>query len=159
MRNDGGDGLGQRLGAAAADLGKGLAAGLLGTLAMTLVQRIEMEINGREASTMPADAVEKIFGLEPRDERARARLAELAHWAYGTAWGGARGLLAAGGLGGIGGTLAHFAAVWGAAAALLPALDLSPPPTEWSREQVAIDALHHAVYAAATGAAFAWLDR
>lgn len=151
-------GSGRRLGHAAGALGRGLAAGLFGTAVMTAVQMIEMKVRDREPSTAPADAVKKIFGIEPKDERAEQRLAQLVHFAYGTAWGGVRGVLDEAGLGKVGGPVAHFLAVWGAAAAMLPALDLAPPPTEWSGEQIATDALHHAVYAAATSAAYEWLS-
>ena len=73
--------------------------------------------------------------------------------------GGARGVLAALGLGGATGTLAHFLAVWGAELVMLPALGLSEPATEWEPKQVGLDAMHHAVYSGAVGAAYAWLDR
>ena len=42
---------------------------------------------------------------------------------------------------------------------MLPALDVAPPPWESEPEKVAIDAFHHAVYAVATGLAFAALQR
>lgn len=139
--------------------GRGLVAGLVGTAVMTVVQTIEMKVRDREPSTAPAEAVKKLFGVEPRDEQAEQRLAQVVHFAYGTAWGGVRGLLDVAGLGRVGGPIAHFLAVWGAAGVMLPALDLAPPPTEWSKEELATDALHHAVYAAATSATYAWLDR
>lgn len=138
--------------------GKGLAAGLVGTAVMTIVQTIEMKLQDREASKVPAEAVEKVFGIQPRDEKAEQRLAQLVHFAYGTAWGGVLGVLERTRLGRVGAPLAQFGAVWGTAAAMLPALDLSPPPTEWSKQQIATDALHHAVYSAAAGATYAWLD-
>lgn len=149
---------GTRLGHAASSFGKGLAAGLFGTAVMTAVQMVEMKIQGREPSTAPADAVKKIFGIQPKDEQSEQRLAQAVHFAYGTAWGGVRGLFDEAGFGRVGGPLAHFAAVWGAAAAMLPALDLAPPPSDWSKAQIATDGLHHAVYAAATSAAYAWLS-
>lgn len=158
LRDLGGGDTGRRLGAVAGAFGKGLAAGLVGTAVMTAVQMVEMKVQDREPSTMPADAVKKILRIEPRDEQAEQRLAQLVHFAYGTAWGGVRGLIDEAGLGRIGGPVVHFLAVWGAAAAMLPALDLAPPPTEWSKEQVATDALHHAVYAAATSATYSWLN-
>ena len=37
----------------------------------------------------------------------------------------------------------------------LPALEIAPPSIFWGAKEIAIDALHHAVYAAATGAAYA----
>jgi len=55
-------------------------------------------------------------------------------------------------------TAAHLAAVWGNEAAMLPALDVAPPFWTWGAEEVAIDVLHHVVYAAATGLAYELLD-
>ena len=42
---------------------------------------------------------------------------------------------------------------------MLPALDVTPPLTEWGTEEIAIDALHHLVYATATGMTYSLLDR
>ena len=42
---------------------------------------------------------------------------------------------------------------------MLPVLDVAPPLTEWGAQEVAIDAFHHLVYAAATSVAFSLLDR
>jgi len=42
---------------------------------------------------------------------------------------------------------------------MLPALGVAPPLTEWGAEEVAVDALHHLVYAGATGIAYLLLDR
>jgi hypothetical protein len=33
-------------------------------------------------------------------------------------------------------------------------LEIAPPSIFWPKEEIAIDAFHHAVYAAATGAAY-----
>ena len=41
---------------------------------------------------------------------------------------------------------------------MLPSLGVAPPITEWGAEEIAIDAFHHAMYAAATGMAYEWLD-
>ena len=51
-------------------------------------------------------------------------------------------------------TVAHGAAIYGAAQVTLPALDIAPPSIFWGAKEIAIDALHHAVYAAATGLAY-----
>lgn len=163
---DAGDGLaalgrrhsGHTAGELAGAFGKGLAAGLIGTAVMTVVQTIEMKLTDREPSNVPAEAVEKVFGIQPRDEKAEQRLAHFVHFAYGTAWGGVLGLLEQTRLGKVGAPAVHLATVWGAAAAMLPALDLAPPPTEWSKQEIGTDVLHHAVYSAAAGAAYAWLD-
>ena len=70
-----------------------------------------------------------------------------------------RGLVGAAGLGGLRANAAHLGAVWGTEQAMLPALGVAPPFWEWGAKEVAIDAIHHLVYAGATGAAYALLDR
>ena len=84
-----------RLGDVAAAFGKGIFAGVAGTAAMTLSSTIEMKLRGRAASATPALAAAKVLGIEPVDEETKARFSNLVHWGYGSAWGGARGLLAA----------------------------------------------------------------
>jgi hypothetical protein len=143
----------------AANVGKGLAAGLFGTAAMTLSSSLEMKLRDRGSSNAPADAASKVLGIaEFSSEEVEQRFGQLVHWAYGTGWGAARGAF---------GTVlpppvadaAHFGAVWGAEQVMLPALDVSPPATQWGAKEVAVDAWHHLVYIAATGLAYRWLDR
>ena len=148
-----------KLGNVAAAFGKGIFAGVAGTAAMTLSSTIEMKVRGRPASSTPARAAAKVLGVEPVDEEAKARFSNIVHWGYGTAWGGFRGLLSAAGLSWPAATAAHLAAVWGTEQVMLPALDVTPPLTEWGAEEVAIDAFHHLVYAVATGVAYSLLDR
>jgi hypothetical protein len=100
-----------------------------------------------------------VLGVEPIDEGSELRFSNLVYWGYGTVWGGARGLLAAAGLSGPTATAAHLGAVWGNEQIMLPALEVTPPLTEWGVEKIAIDALHHLVYATATGLAYSYLDR
>ncbi len=76
------------------------------------------------------------------------------HWSYGTSWGIARGLLGLAGLSGAPAAAAHFTAVWGWSLAMLPALGVAPPPWQQDPRELALDALHHVVYAGATGAAW-----
>ena len=147
-----------KLGDVAAAVGRGLFAGAAGTAAMTVSSTIEAKLRGRGASSTPAQAAAKVLGVEPVDEASEARFSNLVHWGYGIMWGGARGLLAAG-LSGPAAAAAHFGAVWGSEQVMLPALDVTPPLTEWGTEEIAIDALHHLVYATATGMAYSLLDR
>jgi hypothetical protein len=144
-----------RIGDVAAAFGKGLFAGVAGTASSTL----EMKLRNRGASSAPADAAAKVLGVEPVDEEARARFSNLVHWGYGTAWGGVRGLLAATGLSGGKATAAHLGLVWGSEQMMLPALGVMPPLTEMGAKEIAVDAMHHLVYATATGAAYSLLDR
>jgi hypothetical protein len=92
------------------------------------------------------------------DAVAQARFNDLSHWGYGTGWGIVRGLLDAAGLRWRKATAAHGAAVWGSAQVTLPALDIAPPSIFWPKQEIAIDAFHHAVYAVATGVAYELLS-
>jgi hypothetical protein len=143
----------------ASSIGKGLVAGFAGTAAMTVSSTLEARLRGRAPSTAPARATAKILGIAAfEDGVAQARFNDLSHWGYGTGWGVVRGLLDAAGLPARKATAAHGAAVWGSAQVTLPALDIAPPSIFWGKEEVAIDAFHHAVYALATGLAYELLS-
>ena len=139
----------------ATSVGRGLLAGFAGTAAMTVSSTLEARLRGRAASSAPARATAKVLGIAEFDsDLAKARFNDLSHWGYGTGWGVLRGLLAATGMSQRRATLAHGAAIYGAAQVTLPALDVAPPSIYWGATEVAIDAFHHAVYAAATGLAY-----
>lgn len=145
-------------GAVAAAVGVGLAAGVAGTVAMTISSTAEMKLRGRSGSSAPAQAASKVLGVEPEGEREKKRFGTLVHWGYGTGWGAVRGVLGALGLPAPAATAAHLATVWGTEQVMLPALGISPPATQWGAKELAIDAWHHLVYAAATGAVYELLD-
>lgn len=147
------------LGDVAADFGKGVFAGLAGTVAMTASSNLEMKLSGRGESTTPAQAAEEVLDVEPPNEEAESQFSNLVHWGYGTGWGGVHGLLASAGLSGPVATLMHLGLVWGSEQAVLPALGVSAPVFKYGGKAVATDLLHHTVYATATGLAYAYLDR
>jgi hypothetical protein len=143
----------------AASIGKGLLAGFAGTAAMTVSSTLEARLRQRAPSSAPARATAKALGIkEFEDDRARARFNDLSHWGYGTSWGVVRGLLAATGMTSKAATAAHGAAIYGAAQVTLPALEIAPPVIFWDKREIAIDAFHHAVYAAVTGIAYEAID-
>jgi hypothetical protein len=143
----------------ASSVGKGLVAGIVGTAAMTVSSTLEARIRHRAASSAPARATAKVLGIkEFEDDIAQARFNDLSHWGYGTMWGVVRGLLGATGMPPAAASAAHGAAVWGSAQVTLPALEVAPPIVFWRRKEIAIDLWHHAVYAAATGLAYRFID-
>jgi len=145
-----------RIDTIATAIGRGLVAGFAGTAAMTVSSTLEARLRGRAFSTAPARATAKVLGIREFDsDLAQARWNDLSHWGYGTGWGVLRGLLGATGMSPRQATLAHGAAIYGAAQVTLPALDIAPPSIFWGAQEIAIDAFHHVVYAAATGAAYA----
>jgi hypothetical protein len=143
----------------ASSVGKGLVAGFAGTAAMTASSTVEAKLRGRAPSTAPARATTKALGIASfEDAVSQARFTDLSHWGYGTGWGIVRGLLDAAGLPGRKATAAHGAAVWASAQVMLPAMDVAPPSIFWGKQEIAIDAFHHAVYAIATGIAYELLS-
>jgi hypothetical protein len=144
-----------RIDTLATAIGRGLVAGLAGTAAMTVSSTVEARLRRRAPSSAPARATAKVLGIREFDSAlAQARWNDLSHWGYGTGWGVLRGLLGATPISARGATLAHGAAIYGAAQVTLPALEIAPPSIFWDAKEIAIDAFHHAVYAAATGAAY-----
>jgi hypothetical protein len=136
-------------------IGKGIVAGFAGTAAMTVSSTLEAKLRGRAPSSAPARATAKVLGVkEFEDGVAEARFNDLSHWAYGTSWGILRGLLGATGMPAKTATALHGGAIYGAAQVTLPALEIAPPAIFWPKDEIAIDAFHHAVYAAATGLAY-----
>lgn len=146
------------LGELAGAIGKGLLAGLAGTAAITLSQMIEMKITKREPSEAPVKVASQITGAAPADDSQKEKLSNEIHYAYGTSWGVVRGLLGLAGLKGLPATLVHFGAIWATELIMLPKYDAAPPVDEQEPKSVAIDALHHAVYAVAAGLAYDALD-
>ncbi len=140
-------------------VGKGLIAGFAGTAAMTVSSALEAKLRGRAPSDAPARATAKMLGIkEFEDAVAQARFNDLSHWGYGTGWGLVRGLLSAAGLSPRAATAMHGAAIYGAAQVTLPALEIAPPIVFWPKQEIAIDAWHHSVYALATGIVYDLLD-
>src|SRR5947207_12775195 len=136
----------------ASSIGKGLVAGFAGTAAMTVSSTLEAKLRKRQPSTAPARATAKALGIATfEDAVAQARFNDLSHWGYGTGWGVVRGLLDAAGVPAAKATAVPGAAVWGSAQVTLPALEVAPPAIFWAKQEIAIDALHHTVYAVATG--------
>lgn len=143
----------------ATDVAIGLVAGLVGTIAITASQAIEMRLTGRKPSDAPARAFCKVTGIQPQTPRGKQILAQAVHWLYGTSWGLFRSGLDLAGVRGVTATAAHALAIEGAAITILPGLELAPPVTEWEPKEVAVEFLHHVVYATAAGVTYDALRR
>ncbi|WP_208394708.1 hypothetical protein [Mucilaginibacter gilvus] len=146
------------LGELGSTLGRGLLAGIAATAAITLSQMIEMKITKREPSDSPVKVAEDTVGIKPASKEDKQKLSQELHWSYGTGWGIARGLISLTGLKGWPATLVHFSAVLGTALIMLPKHDAAKPIAEQKPQEIAIDALHHAVYAVTAGLVYDALD-
>ncbi len=133
---------------------RGLAAGFIGTVVLTLTETLEIAVTGREPSTVPGQVGAKLAGLDPADDPHLERRSTAVHWMHGIAMGPVRGLLAVTGLGKVGGSIVFYAIVWGGDALLYRLLGIAPVPWRWKRAELATDLSHKGVYAAATSVAY-----
>lgn len=139
-------------------IGKGLLAGLVGTAAITISQMIEMRVTKRKPSEAPIKVAEQVTDVKPFTEESTRKVSQEIHWTYGTCWGIVRGLIACTGLRGLPAIAAHFSAIWATSLVMLPAFEAGPKITEEDGKTIAVDAMHHAVYATAAGLVYDAID-
>lgn len=132
-----------------------MVAGAVGTIAMTVSERLEMAVSGREASQVPGQVGAHLLpGKDPDSSSDVARLNSPVHWAHGISMGALRGALDLAGMRGPQASVVHFALLWGGDAALYRALGVADVPWRWEANELASDMLHKGVYAAVTGAVY-----
>ena len=144
------------------DAVRGLAAGLAGTAAMSLVQGAEFVLTSAKPSRAPADAAERLKRLAGLGRIKRSRKPAVnqgMHWLYGTSWGVPLGLIA-----GhtdakpelLGPAFGLF--VWGAALVHQPLIGVADVPWKRSPASLGSEALFHLVYGIGAAAALRALD-
>lgn len=133
---------------------RGLFAGLVGTVVMTISETLEMKLSGRETSTVPGQVGSKLFAVSPQTEEEMAILSTRMHWGHGIAMGTVRALISVTGLKGLGATLTHFILLWSGDATLYAALGIAPPPWRWKPQELITDLFHKGVFAIAAGATY-----
>jgi hypothetical protein len=131
----------------------GIAAGAAGTAAMTVSTTVEMKLRGRPPSQAPADSIERLTGWSPGTQEGRERLGTVAHAAFGTLLGLARGAIGALGLGEPAASAAFLPVAWAPDLVVVPALGAADPPWRWGGAELAISGWHHVVYVAVAGVA------
>jgi hypothetical protein len=169
--------VGRIVGEAGGELGRGLLAGMFGTLAITIASTIDQlatEIaHARKEKRPPhlelekaivspwsfsADVVGKVFGITAKDAEHQRQLSIMAHWGYGSMWGASLAALRALGLRGVPAIGAVLGGQLGAEMFVMPTFGLFSPPTKWGRRALVSSAYQHAIYAVAAGIAFEWLQ-
>jgi uncharacterized membrane protein YagU involved in acid resistance len=139
-----------------------LLSTFMGTAAMTVSSTVEMDARGRDPSTAPGRAANRLLGLVGVPELKGPPLhvlSDLTHWLYGTAWGVVFWLLVEGaGLSLAVAGLLFLLIVWGTEQVELPLLGIAPPSWKWGATEVLIDLWHHLVYVAATVGAWVLID-
>lgn len=134
---------------------RGLVAGAIGTVALTLAEQAEMKLTGREPSSVPGQVGTKLTGGDPTDDADRVkRLDPVVHWGHGIGMGAVRGGLDRAGLSPLAATLAFYPMVFGGDAALYRALGIARAPWRWTRAELATDLFGKGVLAFATSGAY-----
>ncbi|MFJ8541154.1 hypothetical protein ACIRFH_03890 [Streptomyces sp. NPDC093586] len=132
-------------------LWQGLIAGTAGVLVMTLGEKAEQRLTGRPDSHVPARTLERLTGLPEHPDRQPVRRNLAMHVGQGAALGVLRSVMAHAGLRGAWSS-AQFAVVRLTNDQILEnATGVGAPPSTWPRRELAVDLLHKAVYAFATG--------
>jgi hypothetical protein len=135
-------------------LGRGVLAGLAGTVVMTAFQKlVEMPLTQREDSYAPANVAEKLLPVHPTTRQGRRRLNDATHFALGGMWGAAYGAAAANGMRGQKAVNTVFAVVYTGDVLLNTALGLYRP-SQWTAKDWAVDVVDKYVQAQATGVVF-----
>jgi len=133
-----------------AALPRGAVAGLVGAAAMSVSTNLEMRLRNRPPSYAPAKALGRMLGIDANSDQSRKLLGLLGHVATAVSLGTVRGLLDRAGLGPGSGGFALFVLAMAPEVIAVPALGAADPPWRWSRTEVALSVLHHAVFAAGT---------
>ncbi len=127
---------------------QGLVAGAVGTIAMTVGEKVEQRLTGRPSSFVPGRVLARLSGAEERESVA---LNWAMHYGQGAAAGVVRSVMAQVGLRGPVAS-AKFAVLRLTNDQILEnATGVGAPPETWPRQELVTDLLHKTVYAFATG--------
>ena len=140
-------------------VGRGVAAGVAGTVVMTAFQRwVEMPLSGRKESYQPAELVERLLGKRVKQPD-RRKLNYATHFGIGAAWGAAHGALAQAGVRAPWTAAATFGVLWPADVTSMAVLGLGDPPWRWKSRELVVDVADKLVLAIATGIAYEALEQ
>ena len=131
---------------------KGLAAGFAGVAVMTAGEKLEQAFTHRPNSFVPAHTLERVLGLQQKPDAERLFLNWVMHYGQGALLGAVRALMAERGFRGPVGSFMLMNLRLLNDQTLENATGVGAPPWTWPVDEQAVDLLHKAVYAFATGA-------
>jgi hypothetical protein len=156
---------------------RGALAGLAGTAAMTAWQGASTKLQASNSAEPQGDPPQDPWEEAPAPAKVAKRISEgifhqdvppelipllsnAMHWAYGTGWGVAYGLVAGGRRGpAIRRGLAFGSAVWASSYAELVPMGIYEPPWKYEPEELALDLSYHLAYGLGTALASQLLSR
>jgi hypothetical protein len=129
---------------------RGLVAGAVGVVTMTLAEKLEQRFTGRPDSEVPARTLARLIGRSDRPV-SRGRLNPMMHFGQGVLLGSLRGVMAEGGLRGPWSSAMFTVVRLTNDQTLENATGVGAPPWTWPRQELAVDLLHKAIYGFTTG--------
>ena len=129
----------------------GALAGLVGTAAMTLGEKVEQLVTSRPNSFVPGRALLTALGRPTGDDEQPMVWNHLMHWGTGAAVGSLAGVWAALGLRGPRAQVAHTAVRLAFDQTVENATGVGAPPHTWPVAEQVVDVMHKAVYSLVTG--------
>ena len=129
---------------------RGIVAGAVGVAVMTLAEKVEQRVTGRPDSEVPARTLARVLGRRD-DPGSRWLLNPVMHFGQGVMLGSLRGIMAEAGLRGPWSSAMFTVVRLTNDQTLENATGIGAPPWTWPRKELAVDLIHKAVYAFATG--------
>jgi hypothetical protein len=133
------------------DLLRGMIAGVLGTVLMTVGEKLEQTLTGRPNSYVPAHTLQRLLGLNELAPEKRPLLNWVMHLGTGMMGGIIRTLMARAGARGPVGSFIFTGVRLSIDQTLENATAVGAPPWTWPVDEQIIDFSHKAVYAFTTG--------
>jgi len=130
---------------------QGAVAGVAGVAVMTAGEKVEQALTGRPSSYVPARALLTLLGRHPTDAEQPVGWNHAMHWGTGALLGGLRGVWAVTGIRGPVASSWHTVVRLAFDQTVENVTGVGAPPMTWPLDERAVDVLHKAVYAAATG--------
>ena len=134
-------------------VGAGLLAGLAGTAAMSIFQKITEKITGNKPDESTVAIAKKILNYYPSKGK-ELGFANAVTYSYGSANGIIRSLLSFAGTKNFNATAIHFGIISAMVITVEPMLDVAPALLKRNPEKFALTLFHHALYAVVTGLVF-----
>jgi hypothetical protein len=132
--------------------GYGILAGLAGTAAMTLGEKLEQTLTDRPNSYVPAETLGRLLGKTPGSSSGNLGLNWSMHWGQGILLGVVRGLMAETGVRGPVGSFLFMNLRLLNDQTLENATGAGAPPWTWPVDEQVVDLIHKGVYAFVAGA-------
>jgi hypothetical protein len=130
----------------------GLAAGVMGTVALNLTNTLEQRMTGRPDSYVPAHTLQRLLHLKEKSDQNSAPANAVFQWGIGAFSGALRGVMSRAGMRGPYASFIHLAARVCTDQSLENSVNRSTAPWTWPHDEQLLDLAHKAAYAVVAGA-------